>query len=180
MKIAIVGKICSGKTTLSNSIVKEFGKYNIIFSKKSFADNVYKIAYDIFDMKEKNRYLLQSIGTKMREIDPDVFVNSTIKNIEDNVIIDDCRFLNEIQNLKKSGFTLIKLNISNELQLIRLQKTYANSWHTHDLSHVSENEIDLFDNDIFDIIIDVDNYNSVENIINYIFPILNSTQQPVL
>ena len=176
MRIAVIGKICSGKTTLSNSLINEFGKHNIIFSKKSFADNVYKIAYDVFNMKEKNRSLLQSIGTKMREIDPNVWVNLTLRNIEDNVIIDDCRFLNEIQNLKESGFTLIKLNISDELQLERLKKTYTNSWKTHDLSHVSECEINLFDDNMFDIIIDVDNYTSMENIINYIFPILNSTQ----
>ena len=175
MRIAVIGKICSGKTTLSNSLINEFGKQNIIFSKKSFADNVYKIAYDVFNMKEKDRSLLQSIGTKMREIDPNVWVNLTLQNLKDNVIIDDCRFSNEIQSLKKSGFILIKLNISAELQMDRLKKTYKNSWKTHDLSHVSECEINLFDDNIFDIIINVDNYNSIDDIIDYIMPILNST-----
>ena len=40
----------------------------------SFADKIYDIAYDLFDMKEKDRKLLQDIGQKMREIDEKIFI----------------------------------------------------------------------------------------------------------
>ena len=68
-KIAITGKMCSGKTTIANYLIEK----NNQFVKISFADKVKEIATDLFNMKEKNRYLLQSIGTKMREIDEDVW-----------------------------------------------------------------------------------------------------------
>ena len=127
-------------------------------------------------MKEKDRFLLQSIGTKMREINPDVWVNSTLCNLHENVIIDDARFTNEIQKLKHYDFILIKLDISKELQLKRLKDTYKDTWNNHNLLHESENEIELFNNNIFDIIINVDSFISIEKITNYVFNILEKSK----
>ena len=65
MKIAIHGKMCSGKTTTSNLIIDYLkNNKNIILKKIAFADKVYEIAYDLFSMKDKDRKLLQAIGTK--------------------------------------------------------------------------------------------------------------------
>ena len=40
----------------------------------------------------------QNIGTKMREIDKDIWIKYILKNIknEDSIIIDDVRYLNEL------------------------------------------------------------------------------------
>ena len=62
MKIAIHGKMCYGKTTLAN-IIKDFdNSYEIL----SFGKKVKDIAKDLFNMQNKDRTLLTSIGTKMR------------------------------------------------------------------------------------------------------------------
>ena len=52
MKIAITGKICSGKSTLANKL-----KNILKLEKYSFADNVKKYAKEIFEMEYKDRKL---------------------------------------------------------------------------------------------------------------------------
>ena len=101
IKIAISGKMCSGKTTLCNKlkyILKEKNNKNIKIFK--FADLIYDIAKKGYNMKEKDRNLLIDIGDKLRSIDESVFTNYLINNVKqyDNdddiefIVIDDLRF----------------------------------------------------------------------------------------
>lgn len=168
MKIAISGKMCAGKSFITNALMKYFNnniKKN--FNKISFADDVYYIARNMFGMTEKNRVLLTSIATKMREIDNDVWAKSTILRVNklENVIIDDLRFLNELQLLKKNKFFLIRINISKELQLQRLKKTYPNTYQQHleKINHQSEIALDNIPIKNFDLVF---NINSKEDSIN--------------
>ena len=165
MKIAISGKMCSGKSFITNLLIKHFEKENKHFKKLSFADDVYKIARELFNMKTKNRELLQSIGTKMREIDPDIWAKSTTQRSQNHkfVIIDDLRFPNELHYLKLNNFTIIRLNISKKEQIKRLKKTYPDTFHQHikNLNHQSETSLDTVSNSKFDIIFNInDNTNS--------------------
>ena len=170
MKIAIAGKICSGKSTLCKGIIKEFSHIN--FEKRSFADGVYELAYKLFDMKEKDRNLLQAIGTNMRKIDEDVWAKNTVKNIEGkSIIIDDLRFPNEMKYLIDNDFFIIKLKISKKLQLERLEKTYPNSWESQipKLTHVSEISLDGVPDEKFNLVINCDeNQNVLETVLNNI------------
>ena len=50
MKIAIIGKMCSGKSYVADYIVK---KYNL--EKYSFADKLKSIAVELFGMHHKNQ-----------------------------------------------------------------------------------------------------------------------------
>ena len=131
------------------------------------------IAKDLFNMKEKNRKLLQDIGTKMREIDKDVFANYVIKQSlkYDYVCVDDARYTNEIKKLKENGFILIKLQISKELQTKRIIHTYPETYkkHIERLEHSSETEIDSIDNSMYDKIINIDKDDLVKEIDNYLF-----------
>ena len=99
MKLAIIGKICSGKTTAADILIE----LNNDFQKLSFAGKVKSIAIDLFDMEKKDRKLLQQIGTYMREIEPDVWANYVVKQSKkyDYVVIDDLRYKNEYDLLKK-------------------------------------------------------------------------------
>ena len=60
MKIAITGKMCSGKSTIADVLMEKDDRYQIY----SFGQKVKDVAKDLFDMKEKDRTLLTSIGTK--------------------------------------------------------------------------------------------------------------------
>ena len=156
VKIAIIGKMCSGKTTVANYLMK----INNDFIKLSFADKVKEIAKDLFGMEKKDRKLLQMIGTKMREIDQDIWAKYTANktNLSEFVIIDDLRYKNEFDILRINGFKIIKLKISNDLQLNRLKKEYPDTWkeHSSNCSHQSEIEIDSIDEKNIDLIINVD------------------------
>jgi cytidylate kinase len=171
MKIAISGQMGSGKTTLANHINKHF---NNIYYITSFAKKLKEIACELFnmDINNKDRLLLQQLGQSMRNINNDVWINYTIKdsNKYNDVIIDDVRFENEIYTLKQNNFILIKLNISNNLQVSRLHKTYCNNVKSHinNSSDISETSINNVNDDIFDLIINVDNDNVFTKTINFL------------
>jgi deoxyadenosine/deoxycytidine kinase len=172
--IAITGKICSGKTTWAKYIQqKTQGKIY------SFASGVKKYAELFFDTKEndkyKNRKMYQLFAEKMKEIDPNIWVKMTIKNIQDDYIfnhntnlnrnpntnlnsssvfiIDDLRFNNEynqLVKLREDGFNVIfiRLFINNDLQKYRIKSLYENaSEHLERLDHISEQYINSFDID---------------------------------
>jgi hypothetical protein len=139
-------------------------------------------------MKEKDRYLLQQIGTKMRDIDKKVWIDYIIKKHEDteNIIIDDVRYSNEIMSLIENGYFLIKLKISPELQEKRIKDLYKNSSDKHIINrnHPSEVMIDYIGDNRFDLIINVDKDDIdafVDNIVDSVISTQSSSPfSPVL
>ena len=128
MKIAIIGKMGSGKSTCAKYLED---KYN--FKIHSFGGPVKKYAKEIFNQKDKNRELIQTFAQKIKEIDNDVWVKYLINNINhaDNIVVDDLRFPNEHSVLKKEGFTIIKLTISEKFQEKRIKQTYPDNYLSH-------------------------------------------------
>ena len=140
MKIAVTGKMCSGKTTLCNYLCELEPRFEIF----SFGKKVKSVASDLFQMNPevKDRTLLTSIGQKMREIDPDVWVNYVISECKDTeyCLVDDLRYQNEYETLVKNGFKIIQLNISDELQEERIKIVYPDNYEDHlkNRNHSSE------------------------------------------
>jgi adenylate kinase family enzyme len=164
MKLAITGQMASGKTSIAKYLVE---KYN--FTKFSFADDVKLYATEIFDMKNKDRKLLQQFATKMKEIDENIWIkrlDNKIKDISDNIIIDDLRFPNEELYLKSKGFKILKLDIDTELQNNRLKNTYINDFNMHIecKKHDSEMHTNFFYYDFYYLI----NINTEQFIFSYI------------
>lgn len=172
MKIAITGKMCSGKTTLANIIKESNDKYNIY----SFGKKVKQVAKDLFNMTEKDRTLLTSIATKMREIDSNVWINYIINETKNNdfCIIDDLRFQNEYEELHKNNFKIIQLTIENDIQTERIKKVYPNNYmdHLDNRNHISEkNEFQWIDKENVLIINSCEN--SKNEIIEKVFSFIN-------
>jgi broad-specificity NMP kinase len=140
MKIAVTGKMCSGKTTLCNYLCELEPRFQIF----SFGKKVKDVASDLFNMDPqiKDRTLLTSIGQKMREINKDVWVNYVINQCKDveYCLVDDLRYQNEYEALVKNGFKIIQLNISDELQEYRILNIYPNNYEDHlqNRNHPSE------------------------------------------
>ncbi len=153
IKIAIIGKMCSGKTTLSNYIHQYLTeKYNIQLKSLTFAGKVYDLAYELFDMDphNKNRKLLQSIGTLMRSLDEQVWVKYVMKKSKNiDVMVEDCRYENEFNALYDNGFYLIKIKIDEEYQEERLRRTYPDTYQQHldNRGHASEMGIDRIEDE---------------------------------
>ena len=140
MKIAITGKMCSGKTTLSNYLCQLEPKFQIF----SFAKKVKEVAITLFNMNPsvKDRSLLISVGNKMREIDPDVWINYIMKQTEglNYCLIDDLRYQNEYETLVKNNWKIIQLQVSDELQEQRIKEIYPDNYEDHlkNRNHLSE------------------------------------------
>ena len=104
MKIAVTGKMCSGKTTLCNYLCELEPRFEIF----SFGKKVKQVASDLFGMDPlyKDRTLLTGIGQKMREIDSEVWINYVINQCSDKefCLVDDLRYQNEYEALIKNGF----------------------------------------------------------------------------
>ena len=144
MKIAICGKMCSGKTTLANYIMRTFPGY----TKYSFAGKVKELCVELFNMQGKDRSLLINFANKMREIDPDVWVNQVLKQTEgkQNCIIDDVRYQNEVDALIHDGWTFIQLNVPYSIQRQRIMRLYPNNYedHLNASNHISEKNSFVF------------------------------------
>src|SRR5690625_103833 len=114
VRIAFTGKMRSGKTSAADYLWIERG-----FEKISFASPIYRIVDDLFGTDEngKQRELLQAVGQKMREIDPDVWIRQAEKSLriyEDylstkGVVIDDLRQPNEYEWARANGFKIVRM-----------------------------------------------------------------------
>jgi len=144
MKLAITGKMCSGKTTLCNNLCFIEPRFQIF----SFGKKVKEVATDLFDMDPsiKDRSLLTSLGQKMREVDSEVWINYVIKQTEGSryCLVDDLRYQNEYEALVKNGFKIIQLNISDELQEQRIKETYPDNYEDHLLARTHLSELNKF------------------------------------
>ena len=129
MKIAICGKMCSGKSTLANYIMGNYPGYE----KYSFAGKVKELCSELFNMKEKDRPLLINFANKMRDIDENVWINQVLKQTagKTTCIIDDVRYQNEVDALIEDGWSFIQLNVPNELQKKRIMRLYPDNYQQH-------------------------------------------------
>ena len=165
MKIAITGKICSGKSTLANKL-----KDKLKLEKHSFADKVKKYATEIFEMEYKDRKLIQDFAEKMKELDNNIWIKQLDKEIKDktHIVIDDLRFENEYKYLKKNNYYIIKLVIDKNQQIKRIGDLYKDKAHEHlkRLEHISECNIDKLNADLTINTADVDIKTILETIIH--------------
>tara|TARA_B100001939_G_scaffold330636_1_gene327952 strand:- start:1012 stop:1572 length:561 start_codon:yes stop_codon:yes gene_type:complete len=172
-KIAICGKMASGKTYLAQKMTDERG-----FQRFSLAGAVKQLGTDYFGMVKKDRPLLQKIGMKMREIRPNVWIDYVVRDIGVHeqecqavfgttkgmgVVVDDVRFLNEAKAFKEAGFTLVRLHIEDDLQIERLRNTYGDDADIHIANRhdSSEKEMDEMDDSLFDVVLTAANDDSV-------------------
>lgn len=169
-KIAVSGKICSGKTSFTNILKEEIGnirRVSVAAKLKWLANKLYGMS---LDPEKKDRKLLQTLGVKLREQDPNVWVNTFLKECEkyENVMCDDVRFKNEIDTVKEDGFVTIRLDISDELQKERITNCYPENYKQHldNRHHISETDLDE-EKEKFDYILHVDRY-SLDDIRQFI------------
>ena len=172
IRIAFSGKLCSGKTHLATHMQTLSLLRDIDLQKISFGQFVKEVAHDYFQMAttkhKKQRKLLTDIGTAMRNIYPDVWVNCVKQKINDsehvNWVVDDVRHKNEMKMLKQLGFTIVRLNIDENIRLERIHDLYENAAdHVNGAQHSSETELDNCET--FDMV--VDEKNGIQKITNW-------------
>lgn len=141
MIILVSGKMGSGKSTLAKYLADKR------FEVHRFADPVYQIARDVFGMVKKDRSLLQGIGKKMREIDPDVYAKAFIRSLPEGdrlIVADDLRFLNEMRLVTQAfgdEVITVRLEANEERRLAVLEKLYGKVTEKQ-LTDISETALD--------------------------------------
>ena len=164
MKIAICGKMCSGKSTLANHIMRNFPGYQ----KYSFARRVKELCVELFGMTGKDRDLLITFANKMRDIDPNVWINQVLRETKgkENCIIDDVRYQNEVNALIHDGWKIIQLHVPYELQKKRIIKTYPDNYQEHldKINHISEQNLYLFPDGYPQLSLHVEEINEKQNL----------------
>lgn len=120
--------ICSnvagaGKDTAAEYLVKKG------YIQLSFAKPIYEIAYNLFGMENKDRYLLQKIGEKMREIDYDVWAKTAYETADKwnkifhaPVVLSDLRRDNEYEFGMKANFVPVRIVTDREIAIKRIEK----------------------------------------------------------
>jgi len=133
MLIGIVGRKGSGKTSAANLLVKEHG-----FKKMAFSDPLKEIVSELFGVGYVNftdeylktkeiphmpgwtpRRLMQYFGT---EVVRNLYYNAWIDIMErrikretnQDIVVDDVRFINEAELIKKLGGVLIGVEVEGE------------------------------------------------------------------
>lgn len=155
--IYFVGKAGAGKSYSAKFMIKKYG-YRVA----KFAYPVYMIAEKYFDMTEKDRKLLQIIGTDAgrEQIDSEIWVTrfkqdmTIVKLTAENLNIplpkytmDDCRFPNEHRVLQELGFMGIYIDVSDERRKQRLIGRDGSA-QEKTLNHKSEMLIDTFKDEL--------------------------------
>jgi dephospho-CoA kinase len=157
IKIALTGKLRSGKDTVANHLYIKYG-----FTSIAFGDALKKNAHATFPWVSefsKPRALYQQFGQLMRQIEPDVWIKhaeQAVKGAIDfrvntgaekvGVVITDVRQQNEVDWCRKNGFTLIRVVAPDDVRISRALAA-NDDFNAHDLSHETELAIDSFDVD---------------------------------
>lgn len=127
IRIALSGKMRSGKDTVADYLVKRHG-----FTRMAFADKLKDVVRDLFEVREssKNRHLLQQVGRHMCQVDPAVWVKYVVNRIplDRDIVVSDLRFPEEYHTLRGLGFILVRLDASLQTQLERLGRTEPETW----------------------------------------------------
>ena len=117
MRLAFFGSPGCGKTTMSNSIAALYGGTVV-----SFADPLRECVSETFEIPMRDlvhvpekyqwRQLLQFCGNRMRDKDPNFWVDKMGDHIDSfdphqDLCIDDMRYPNEFDLLKRLGFEMV-------------------------------------------------------------------------
>jgi dephospho-CoA kinase len=161
IKIALTGKLRSGKDTAAHHLYIKYG-----FSTVAFGDALKKNAHATFPWVSefsKPRALYQAYGQLMRQIEPDVWIKHAERAVKGaidfrvntgaeriGVVLTDVRQQNEVAWCRENGFTLIRVTAPDEDRIARAIAA-GDDFSVHDLSHETELAIDTFECD-FDVV----------------------------
>jgi dephospho-CoA kinase len=154
VKIALTGKMRSGKDTVANHLYIRHG-----FDRVAFGTALKKNAHEVFPWVSefsKPRALYQQFGQLMRDIDPDVWIKHAERAVKGaidfrvntgaervGVVITDLRQPNEYEWARANGFTIIRVTAPDEVRIGRAIAA-GDDFCENDLEHETEKAIDGF------------------------------------
>jgi dephospho-CoA kinase len=146
MKLAITGKLRSGKDTAASYLVTYYD-----FQPFAFGDELkqaFHRAFPSVPAEPKPRALYQKFGQWAREsLGDDVWITHCFRKVEfygsARVVITDVRQLNEYEALIEAGYTIIRINAPDDLRMKRAIDA-GDDFTVHDFVHETELNVDTF------------------------------------
>jgi len=125
MRIALSGKMLSGKSLVADCLVKTYG-----FTELAFAHKMKEVAAQLFPRVkyEKDRLLLIQVGERMRELDSQVWIRHVLPGIipGKDIVVSDVRFPAEYDAMRRLGFTMVRMYMGRLQQLALAKEIYPN------------------------------------------------------
>jgi dephospho-CoA kinase len=162
--VAIVGQMASGKTTLAERLIKDYGYTRVSFAERMrfIASQVYGAGGSINKVADyevtratgeieriSGRQLLQELGQSVKSLDLDIWVKWLRRDIyageygDGPYVIDDCRFPFEADFLRdQMKFVIVKLDTDKATRMQRYERAYGRPPTFQELKHLSETEIE--------------------------------------
>jgi hypothetical protein len=144
-----VGLMASGKSTYGDSLGRQLEEtFKFPIYRTSFSTKIAEIARDLFDMKGKDRRLLQDIGAKMKEIDPAVWAKQIVREIKANgrapFIVDGIRSIPEAQAFRDGfpDFIIIRIESDEQQRLEAYKRAYGRYPAPEETSNITERTVD--------------------------------------
>lgn len=121
MRIAIIGKQCSGKTSVANILLDKLGRENGVILK--FAQPIYDVL-NVLDLKKHRVFMQEFSDLTKKHFGNDFFVCSFGKrmsriNSDKIIICDDVRFQDEVDFLDENNFQFIIVEADGEIRKSR-------------------------------------------------------------
>lgn len=160
-KLALCGKIRSGKSTVAEYIAEQYE-----FTCFAFADEMKRLLHALYpniprDPKPRRAY--QVFGEGMRKLDlpdaPTVWVDYCLRMVDThiwwhrevddrgaNVLITDLRTKEEYERLRKEGFSIIRVSAPDDVRIGRALEA-GDDFTIHDLAHPTEIALNSFEVD---------------------------------
>ena len=156
LRLFLFGRRAAGKSAVAG-FLEEWGARVYKLS-----DPLYRIARELFGMKEKDRALLQRLGNKLREIDPDCLLKHfSLRLCADGpqfAVVEDVRLLREAERLRQMGFAGVLVRAPDPVRFARLKARGENVLPEEE-EHRTESEVDLIVPDYV-----IDNDGSLEDL----------------
>lgn len=140
VRLFLYGRRAAGKSTVA-AFLSEAGARVYKLS-----DPLYRIARELFGMKGKDRCLLQVLGDKLREIDPECLLNHFVLRLYTEgpqfAVVEDVRLLHEAERLRALGFLGVLVKAADAARSSRLRARGEDVRPEED-GHRTEAEVDL-------------------------------------
>lgn len=151
MKMALVGISGSGKSTVSEYVSQKYG------AKVCSTGGVCRAISNILFGTEERKYL-NLLTDKLKSIDENILMEAALKKDDMVCVFDSIRYESDYRYLKNKGFSIVKIECSEQLAMKRL-KERGQLYKEEDLEHGSECGINLIPYDY-----SIDNNNSLKEL----------------
>lgn len=149
MKIALFGKMRTGKDTVADLLINDHD-----FKKYSLATGIGEIIYKYFPNAWDNgkpRHHYQHIGQQLRELDKNVWINYLLSSVErdgvERVVVADGRQVNEADALRKEGYLIVLVKTEEETRIKRILES-GDNFNPEQLNHETEQQVDKITPDV--------------------------------